>query len=223
LPFASRKTTEFAPLDDVTPVPPLATASVPARVIAPFVAVLGVSPVVPPENVKTPVFAMVTGVEPLNEPPDNPEPIVRVLVVAAVIVPLPPKAMLVPLTVIEEFAKKLLVIGVAFQTPVVIVPTLVNDEPVTVEFKVVPVKVPAAAVTVPDAPRAIETPLTVRLEFANCAFVTVPLKAVVGIVVDAVRLPDPLAYAYPVRPVTASAVNFAVLAAVPPIAGGDAK
>jgi len=121
----------------------------------------------------------------LNEPPDNPEPIVRVLVVAAVIVPLPPKEMLVPLTVIEEFAKKLLMIGVAFQTPVVIVPTLVNDEPVTVEFKVVPVKVPAAAVTVPDAPRAIETPLTVRLEFAKPAF---------GIVVDAVKLPEPLAY-----------------------------
>ena len=78
-----------------------------------------------------------------------------------------------------------MVIGVAFQTPVVIVPTLVNDEPVTVEFKVVPVKVPAAAVTVPDAPRAIETPLTVRLEFAKPAF---------GIVVDAVKLPEPLAY-----------------------------
>ena len=36
------------------PVPPLATASVPAKVTAPDVAVLGVSPVVPPEKVDTP-------------------------------------------------------------------------------------------------------------------------------------------------------------------------
>jgi hypothetical protein len=41
------------PVDVVTPVPPLATAKVPARVIAPPVAVLGVSPVVPPLNVVT--------------------------------------------------------------------------------------------------------------------------------------------------------------------------
>jgi hypothetical protein len=41
----------------VVPVPPLSTASVPARVTAPDVPVLGVRPVVPPENV-------VTGVDP---------------------------------------------------------------------------------------------------------------------------------------------------------------
>jgi len=41
------------PVEVVTPVPPLATARVPARVIAPPVAVLGVSPVVPPLNVVT--------------------------------------------------------------------------------------------------------------------------------------------------------------------------
>ena len=37
----------------VTPVPPLATASVPPSVIAPLVAVVGVNPVVPPLNVVT--------------------------------------------------------------------------------------------------------------------------------------------------------------------------
>ncbi len=41
-------------------VPPLAIAKVPARVIAPVVAVAGVRPVVPPENDNTPVLVMVT-------------------------------------------------------------------------------------------------------------------------------------------------------------------
>jgi len=45
------------PVEDVTPVPPLATASVPAKVTAPVVAVLGVSPVVPALNVVTPPAA----------------------------------------------------------------------------------------------------------------------------------------------------------------------
>lgn len=44
---------------DVCPVPPLATASVPARVTAPLVAVLGVNPVVPAEKVVTPLAAAV--------------------------------------------------------------------------------------------------------------------------------------------------------------------
>jgi len=47
------RTTLPDPVEVVTPVPPLATARVPARVIAPPVAVLGVSPVVPPLNVVT--------------------------------------------------------------------------------------------------------------------------------------------------------------------------
>src|ERR1700677_4122908 len=41
------------PVDDVTPVPPLATASVPASVIAPLVADEGVRPVVPALKVVT--------------------------------------------------------------------------------------------------------------------------------------------------------------------------
>jgi hypothetical protein len=41
------------PVEVVTPVPPLATSNFPARVIAPPVAVLGVSPVAPPLNVVT--------------------------------------------------------------------------------------------------------------------------------------------------------------------------
>ena len=48
-------TTLPEPVLVVTPVPPFATANVPARVTAPVVAVLGVRPVVPAENEDTPV------------------------------------------------------------------------------------------------------------------------------------------------------------------------
>ena len=47
-------TTEPVPVEVVTPVPPLATFNVPAKVTAPDVAVLGVSPVVPALNEETP-------------------------------------------------------------------------------------------------------------------------------------------------------------------------
>ena len=46
-------TTLPVPVEVVTPVPPLATANVPAKVTAPEVAVDGVNPVVPAENVVT--------------------------------------------------------------------------------------------------------------------------------------------------------------------------
>jgi hypothetical protein len=48
-------TTDPEPVDVVTPVPPLATFSVPARVTAPDVALDGEKPVVPALNVVTPV------------------------------------------------------------------------------------------------------------------------------------------------------------------------
>lgn len=54
LEFESRKTTLLAPVDAVTPVPPLATANVPATVIAPVVGEDGVSPVVPNVMDETP-------------------------------------------------------------------------------------------------------------------------------------------------------------------------
>lgn len=47
------RTVDPVPVEVVTPVPPLATASVPARVIAPDVADEGVRPVVPPLKVVT--------------------------------------------------------------------------------------------------------------------------------------------------------------------------
>jgi hypothetical protein len=47
-------TTDPEPVDVVTPVPPLATFSVPAKVMAPVVAVEGVKPVDPAENDDTP-------------------------------------------------------------------------------------------------------------------------------------------------------------------------
>jgi hypothetical protein len=46
------------PVDEVTPVPPFATAKVPARLIAPEVAEVGVKPVEPPAKVVTPVVAV---------------------------------------------------------------------------------------------------------------------------------------------------------------------
>ena len=67
LALASRSTTLFAPDEVVTPVPPLATANVPASVIAPVVAVLGVRPVDPAENdVTPPVDAAHEAVVPLD-------------------------------------------------------------------------------------------------------------------------------------------------------------
>ena len=53
----------------------------------------------------TPVFAIVTGDEPLKLVPDNPVPIVKALVVFAVTVIDPPKLTDVPLIVTLEFAK----------------------------------------------------------------------------------------------------------------------
>jgi hypothetical protein len=47
------RTTDTVPVLKATPVPPLATARVPARVTAPDVAEAGVRPVVPPAKVDT--------------------------------------------------------------------------------------------------------------------------------------------------------------------------
>lgn len=48
------------PVNVIAPDPPLGTPRVPASVTAPVVAVVGVSPVVPPEKDSTPVLLMVT-------------------------------------------------------------------------------------------------------------------------------------------------------------------
>ena len=55
-------TVDPLPVEVVTPVPPFATANVPARVIAPVVAVLGVKPVVPALNEETPSVDKLTQV-----------------------------------------------------------------------------------------------------------------------------------------------------------------
>lgn len=64
------KTTEPVPVEVVTPVPPFATASVPARVTSPVVAVFGVKPVVPALNDETPVVPEADSVPPDSERPD---------------------------------------------------------------------------------------------------------------------------------------------------------
>lgn len=57
--------------------------------------------------------------------------------------------------------------------PVKAKPTLVSEELTTVELRVVPVSVPAAAVTVPEPPSEIAVPLTVTDELTIIALVTV--------------------------------------------------
>ena len=55
------------------------------------------------------------------------------------------------------------------------------------------------AVTVVVPPRLTKLPLIVKELFANCAFVTVPDNAVVGMVVDAVKALVPFPIKYPVK------------------------
>ena len=65
-----------------------------------------------------------------------------------------------PFTVVELFARYVFVIGVACHVPLVTVPTLVSDDPVTFEASVVPVIEAAGAVTV-----ALEADVTSPLPF----------------------------------------------------------
>ena len=57
-------------------------------------------------------------------------------------------------------------------------PNLVSDELTTVELRMVPVRVSAAAVTVPEPPREIAVPLIVTDELTNIALVTVEFGSV---------------------------------------------
>jgi hypothetical protein len=66
---------------------------------------------------------------------------------------------------------------VAFHVPDVNVETLVNDELITVEFNVVPVSVPAAAVTVMFAVPSKETPFIVRAVCKAVAVEALPVNA----------------------------------------------
>ena len=64
---------------------------------------------------------------------------------------------------------------VPFQTPVVMVPTLVKDEPTTVVGRAVPVSVFAAAVTIQVAPKVQAWVLIVIAELTRSALVTSPV------------------------------------------------
>jgi hypothetical protein len=95
------------------------------------------------------------------------------------------------------------------------VPTLVRLEDTTVAFNVVPVNVPAAAVTVPDAPNAIDVPLTVTDEFARYAFaIALPCQTPVAIVPTDVR-DDPTTVAARDVPDNVPAAAVTVIAADP--------
>ena len=86
---------------------------------------------------------------------------------AAVVAPVPPLA---------------IAISVALQIPLVIVPTLVKLEPVTVDFSVVPVNVPASAVTVMSAEPSNATPLMFFVAASFVAVLALPVKVPVKLV-----------------------------------------
>lgn len=111
-------------------------------------------------------------VSPLIAPPD--ETSHDVVSIANVFAPPPiviaPDVVPVPIAVVE--VEELLLIDVVPETVnPVNVPTDVKDDVVTPEFNVVPVNVPAAAVTVISAEPSNETPLIFR---AVCRIVAVP-------------------------------------------------
>jgi hypothetical protein len=79
-----------------------------------------------------------------------------------------------------------------------LVPNVVIDDVITLLASVVPVSVPAAAVTVPDAPREIDVPFTVTallasfplaIDPASMVFVTVPVSVVYTPLVTVAALP----------------------------------
>ena len=94
---------------------------------------------------------MVTALEPLKDVPDSPVPIVRALVVLAVIVPLAPKATETPLNVTLEF------VSWEFEMPLSVPPSVKEPELVTVPVRVMPFTepVPETLVTVPPKPVAL--------------------------------------------------------------------
>ena len=106
------------------PVPPLVAVSVPLFIVRPLRAI---APDVPPID-KTPLLLTVTAAEPLNvDAADNPVPNVRAFGVLAVIVPVPPRAIVDPLTITALLAKA--VLGMAVK-PVPIAPTVNVPTPV---------------------------------------------------------------------------------------------
>ena len=91
----------------------------------------------------------------------------------------------------------------------VIVPTAVKLDVTTVELRVVPVSVPAAAVTVPDAPKAMLVPLTVTVLLVNALF---------GMLLNVLLLPLIVLFVSVCTPVSvATVLSIAMVTAVPPL------
>ena len=194
----------------------------PPNVIAPVVAVFGVNPVVPALNDKTPVFAIVTALEPLKLVPDKPVPIVNVFVVLAVIVPLPPNDIDVLLIVMLELAKlafvmpavplKLLLVKpvIVFELAAIVLFVNVSEvaRPIKVSVNVGKVNVPVFVM--------VEITGVVKVLFVN---VCVPDKVTTDESIAIVVATEPL-YDVPVNPVPIvnAFVAVAVIVAVPPSA-----
>ena len=164
LEFESLKTTELAPLDVVTPVPPFATFKVPANVTAPVVPVDGVNPVVPALNVltKLPLNADVgivvdalTALEPLPyKYPVNP------LVIKVDSVADPPVMAtelafcvdIVPKPEISVFGMVALAVNALVPLPLTYPVSVIAPVPPLATDMVVPFQVPAVIVPTPVIP-----------------------------------------------------------------------
>jgi hypothetical protein len=86
----------------------------------------------------------------------------------------------------------ILLFAIAMLPPIVRlvrVPTLVSDEAVTPEFRVLPLRVPAAAVTVISAEPLKETPLMLRAVCRVVAVEALPVKAPVNVVAEMLPVP----------------------------------
>ena len=146
------RTFDPEPVEVVTPVPPFATASVPANVIAPVVAVLGVKPVEPAENeVTPPVDAAHVAVVPLDV---NTYPLVPMPRRVALFTPLP--MIKSPVEVIGDSALNAAAAVVCPVPPLAIasVPATVTAPEVAV-FGVKPVEPKDMVVTPPPPPEAL--------------------------------------------------------------------
>jgi hypothetical protein len=166
-------TTAPVPVEVVTPVPPLATARVPANVTAPDVAPAGVSPVVPPAKVVTPPLeAALVQVVPLdvNTLPD-------VLGATKVGLEVPaPNITLFAVNVPKPVPPEVTARGV-FKPPVRVVAPLTLIVPVTAA----PAEVTATIVDVPDS--------NDRLPVASAVVTMPPIPVVIAAIVLAMFYP----------------------------------
>ena len=157
-------TSPFNPIFTVNILEPKVKPVVDVKVLVPDQD--GILPETPVPNTAVPEAAIVN-VNDALEKAKVPLFVLTVRVLPALLTPIPPYV---------EF------ITVPCQTPVAIVPSAVNEDVTTVEFRVVPVSVPAAAVTVISALPLKETPFMFR---EVCKIVAEPALPLIVLIVTA--------------------------------------